>query len=167
LASNNHNSNGHPARRRRNTWLAAGVIAAVVLIPIFSRRTPLAVHVTTVERGPIRSLVSTNGKIEPLENAYFEAHSPIATVVQRLLVKEGAEGVVAFAFADGRSGAVKIDDGMARGRTPVTAAVLRLLGAVVPDALATIPVMGGGAEVGTVRAVLQVSRTRREAPALG
>ena len=89
LASNNHNSNGHPARRRRNTWLAAGVVAAVVLIPIFSRRAPLAVHVTTVERGPIRSLVSTNGKIEPLENFYFEAHAPIATVVKRLLVKEG------------------------------------------------------------------------------
>jgi L-asparaginase II len=74
--------------------------------------------------------------------------------VPGLLVKEGAEGVVAFAFADGRSGAVKIDDGMARGRTPVTAAALRLLGAVVPDALAAIPVMGGEAEVGAVRAVI-------------
>ena len=58
-----------------------------MLIPIFSRRSPLAVHVATVERGPIRSLVSTNGKVEPIEN--FEAHSPIATVVKRLLVKEG------------------------------------------------------------------------------
>jgi HlyD family secretion protein len=63
------------------------VVAAVVLIPIFSRRGPLAVHVTTVERGPIRSMVSTNGKVEPIEN--FEAHSPVATVVKRLLVKEG------------------------------------------------------------------------------
>jgi HlyD family secretion protein len=89
LPSNNHNSNGHPARRNRNTWLAAGVIAAAVLIPIFSRRTPLSVHVTTVERGPIRSLVSTNGKVEPLENENFEAHSPVATVVKCLLVKEG------------------------------------------------------------------------------
>ena len=74
--------------------------------------------------------------------------------VPGLLVKGGAEGVAAFAFADGRSGAVKIDDGMARGRTPVTAAALRLLGAVVPDALAAIPVMGGEAEVGAVRAVI-------------
>jgi len=63
------------------------VVAAVVLIPIFSRRGPLAVHVTTIERGPIRSMVSTNGKVEPIEN--FEAHSPVATVVKRLLVKEG------------------------------------------------------------------------------
>jgi L-asparaginase II len=72
--------------------------------------------------------------------------------VPGLLVKTGAEGVDAFALADGRSGAVKIDDGAARGRTPVTVAALRRLGAVVPDELATIPVIGGEAEVGAVRA---------------
>ncbi len=42
---------------------------------------------TTVERGPIRSLVSTNGKVEPVQN--FEAHAPISTTVKRLFVKEG------------------------------------------------------------------------------
>jgi HlyD family secretion protein len=89
LASNNNNSNGRPARRRRNTWVAAGVIAAALLIPAFTRRAPLAVHVAAVERGPIRSLVSTNGKVEPLENFYFEAHAPMATIVKRLLVREG------------------------------------------------------------------------------
>ena len=87
MTSNNHNSNGHPvSKRRRNTWLAL-VLAAAVFIPIFSRRAPLAVHVATVERGSIRSMVSTNGKIEPIEN--FEAHAPIATVVKHVLVKEG------------------------------------------------------------------------------
>jgi L-asparaginase II len=74
--------------------------------------------------------------------------------VPGLLVKAGAEAVAVFAFADGRSGAVKIDDGMARGRTPVTVAALRLLGAVVPDELAAVPVMGGEANVGAVRAVI-------------
>ena len=44
-------------------------------------------RVAKAQRGPIRSLVSTNGKIEPLRN--FEAHAPIATTVKRLLVKEG------------------------------------------------------------------------------
>ena len=73
--------------------------------------------------------------------------------VPGLLVKSGAEGVDAFAFGDGRSGAVKIDDGAQRARVPVTVAALRLLGAVVPDALATVPVTGGDAEVGEVRAV--------------
>jgi HlyD family secretion protein len=45
------------------------------------------VHAVTVERGPIRSVVSTNGRIEPIQN--LEAHAPIATTVTRILVKEG------------------------------------------------------------------------------
>ena len=72
--------------------------------------------------------------------------------VPGLLVKGGAEGVDAFALSDGRAGAVKIDDGAHRGRTPVTVAALRLLGVTVPDDLATAPVIGGGAEVGVIRA---------------
>ena len=40
-----------------------------------------------VERGSIRSVISTNGKIEPAQN--FEAHAPTNTTVRRLLVKEG------------------------------------------------------------------------------
>jgi L-asparaginase II len=74
--------------------------------------------------------------------------------VPGLLVKAGAEGVAAFAFADGRSGAVKIDDGATRARIPVTVAVLRRLGAAVPDDLATISLTGGDAVVGVVRAVI-------------
>ena len=76
--------------------------------------------------------------------------------VPGLLLKGGAEGVDAFALADGHgvtAGAVKIDDGAHRARTPVTVAALRLLGAAVPDELATVPVIGGNAEVGVIRAV--------------
>jgi len=73
--------------------------------------------------------------------------------VPGLMIKGGAEGVDAFALADGRAGAVKIDDGAARARTPVTVATLRLLGAVVPEELATAPVTGGEAQVGVIRAV--------------
>ena len=72
--------------------------------------------------------------------------------VPGLLIKGGAEGVDGFALGDGRAGAVKIDDGAHRARTPVTVAVLRLLGVAVPDELATTPVIGGGAEVGVIRA---------------
>ena len=71
--------------------------------------------------------------------------------VPGLLIKGGAEGVDAFALSDGRAGAVKIDDGAHRGRTPVTVATLRLLGAAVPAELATVPVIGGEAEVGVIR----------------
>ena len=73
--------------------------------------------------------------------------------VPGLLIKGGAEGVDAFALADGRAGAVKIDDGAFRGRTPVTVATLRRLGADVPEELATAPVNGGEAQVGVIRAV--------------
>ncbi len=44
-------------------------------------------HAAAVQRGPIRSLISTNGKIEPVQN--FEAHAPVATTAKRILVKEG------------------------------------------------------------------------------
>ena len=83
----NNNSNGRPATKRGRLWIAVGVVAALAVIPVFTRPGPLKVRTTTVERGPIRSLISTNGKVEPIEN--FEAHAPIATTVKRLLVHEG------------------------------------------------------------------------------
>ncbi|MFA1537675.1 asparaginase [Actinomadura monticuli] len=75
--------------------------------------------------------------------------------VPGLLVKCGAEGVDAFAFADGRAGAVKIDDGAMRARTPVTVALLRALGldAAGLDELAVVEVRGGDGVVGAVRPV--------------
>jgi L-asparaginase II len=77
----------------------------------------------------------------------------LMNAVPGLLLKSGAEGVDAFALGDGHAGAVKIDDGGQRARIPVTVAALRLLGAAVPDDLATVPVTGGDALVGEVRAV--------------
>jgi HlyD family secretion protein len=87
LAGTNNNSNGRPASRKGRAWLAVGVLAALAVIPIFTRPGPLRVRTTTVERGPIRSLISTNGKVEPIQN--FEAHSPVPTTVKRLFIKEG------------------------------------------------------------------------------
>jgi HlyD family secretion protein len=83
LASTN-NSNTSP--RRRWTWPVLALLIVALLYSYF-HSAPLKVYATTVHRGPIRSLVSTNGKIEPIQN--FEAHAPIATTVKRLLVKEG------------------------------------------------------------------------------
>jgi L-asparaginase II len=70
--------------------------------------------------------------------------------VPGLLCKGGAEGVDAFALADGRAAALKIDDGAPQARTPVTVAILRRFGEAVPDELATSPVLGGGAPVGAL-----------------
>ena len=89
----------------------------------------------------------------------------LMTAVPGLLLKAGAEGVEAFALADGRAGALKIEDGSQRARTPITVALLRDLGvADVPgtdlavlESMAVGPVIGGGALVGEVRATLPVS----------
>ncbi|HEU5417049.1 MAG TPA: asparaginase [Streptosporangiaceae bacterium] len=93
------------------------------------------------------------------------AENILMTAVPGLMVKAGAEGVEAFALADGRAGGLKLEDGAQRARAPVTVAILRELGvADVPgadlaalDGLATGPVNGGGQPVGEIRARLPVN----------
>jgi L-asparaginase II len=72
--------------------------------------------------------------------------------VPGLLLKSGAEGVAAFALPDGSAAAVKIDDGAKRAVTPVTVAVLSMLGVRTPDGFAAAEVLGGGEPVGVIRA---------------
>ncbi len=65
------------------------ILGAVIVLAAFVSHKDDSIPVRTalVTRGRIRSLISTNGKIEPVQN--FEAHSPLTTTVQRVLVKEG------------------------------------------------------------------------------
>jgi HlyD family secretion protein len=78
---------GFFARRRWLVW-AAGIAAAVVLLASFmSRDDAVPVRAALAQRNTIRSVVSTNGKVEPIQS--FEAHAPVSTVVRKLLVKEG------------------------------------------------------------------------------
>ena len=83
--------NGNSSARRPRRWWVTGlaILAAVILLAAFVTRKDDSIPVRTaqVEQGPIRSLISTNGKIEPVQN--FEAHSPLTTTVRRVLVKEG------------------------------------------------------------------------------
>jgi HlyD family secretion protein len=68
----------------------ASLLVVLLLISYsYLHEAPVKVHAVTVKRGAIRSVVSTNGKVEPLPNSSFEAHAPIATTVKRVLAKEG------------------------------------------------------------------------------
>ncbi|MGP0019319.1 MAG: efflux RND transporter periplasmic adaptor subunit [Candidatus Sulfotelmatobacter sp.] len=80
-------NNSHTPPRPRWIWPTLVVLVVLAVLYSYLHQTPLKVRVVNVQRGPIRSVVSTNGKIEPIQN--FEAHAPISTTVKQLLVKEG------------------------------------------------------------------------------
>jgi L-asparaginase II len=77
--------------------------------------------------------------------------------------KAGAESCYAIALPDGRAFALKTDDGAARARPVVMAALLRHLGVDTEEGVDTAavrrtgehPLHGGGAVVGEIRAVLE------------
>src|SRR5438477_11008951 len=85
LAEKNHK----PFSGYRWLWTALALLVAVVVLASFVTRKDdvVPVHTVTPMRGTIRSVISTNGKVEPIEN--FEAHAPVATTVQKVLVQEG------------------------------------------------------------------------------
>jgi HlyD family secretion protein len=74
------------SRHRWAVWTAIAV-AVVLLASFMPRNDVVPVRAATAQRSAIRSVVSTNGKVEPLQN--FEAHAPIGTTVKRVFVKEG------------------------------------------------------------------------------
>lgn len=83
------NGNSSASQPRRWWVTALAILAAVIVLAAFiSRRdNPVSVRTAVAQQGSIRSLVSTNGKIEPASN--FEAHAPVATSVKSVFVKEG------------------------------------------------------------------------------
>jgi HlyD family secretion protein len=82
--------NGNSSVSQRRRWWGTGlsILGAVLILAAFVTRKDdsIPVRIAHVEQGQIRSLISTNGKIEPVQN--FEAHSPLTTTVKRVLVKE-------------------------------------------------------------------------------
>ena len=74
---------------KKRLWIPISIILLLVaLIGYFSLRTrPVGIRFATVTRGTITSTISTNGKIEPIQN--FEAHAPGPTTVRKLYVAQG------------------------------------------------------------------------------
>jgi HlyD family secretion protein len=82
--------NGQINNRRRFRWLVvAASVGAVVLLAAFVSlgRKEVPIRAARAQRGNISSTISTNGKIEPVDN--FEAHAPASTTVNRILAHEG------------------------------------------------------------------------------
>ncbi|MEW1720444.1 asparaginase [Streptomyces sp. NPDC093109] len=114
------------------------------------------------------------GRVAHAMRAYPEMVSGTGRDVARLmravpglLAKDGFEGVQVAALPDGRAVGVKIADGADRARMPVTAAALARAG-VDPGILAEFartPVIGGGAEVGSLRAAGALAPWSYEEPA--
>ena len=82
--------NGNSPQPRRWPVSALVIVAAVALLAavVFRRDDAVPIRTAQVELGNIRSVIATNGKIEPVNN--FEAHAPVTASVERVLVKEGA-----------------------------------------------------------------------------
>jgi L-asparaginase II len=100
---------------------------------------------------PERTVADAMRKFPSWTSGTTRDESILMSEVPGLLLKSGAEGVCAFALPDGGAAAVKIDDGNMRARTPVTVAVLAMMGAQPPAAMATATVTGGGEPVGVIR----------------
>ena len=71
-------------------WLWAG--AVVVLLGVFFTaryflRERLAIRVATVEHATLVNTISTNGRVEPVDNYQF--YSPIATTIKAVYVRQG------------------------------------------------------------------------------
>lgn len=137
---------------RNRLIIALALIAAAVLL--FSgwmklRGTVVAVRAERVMRQNIASVISTNGKIEPVNN--FEAHAPAAATVKRVLVNEG-DSVKAGQLI------LELDDADARAQVAKALALLRAAEADVQAVTAG----GTKEEVLTTRSQLAKAQAERD-----
>ncbi len=73
---------------RRWLWLGVAVVLILVFFSVRAlTRERLPVRVARAEHQSLASTVSTNGRVEPIQN--YEAHSPLATTVKAVHVQQG------------------------------------------------------------------------------
>lgn len=80
-----------PNLLQRYPGRALALVGALALLAFLwirsSGEVPVPVRAATISHANITSVISTNGKVETVDN--FEAHAPNNTTVRRLLVQEG------------------------------------------------------------------------------
>ncbi|MGA7081142.1 MAG: efflux RND transporter periplasmic adaptor subunit [Terriglobales bacterium] len=122
----NGNSSEHQPRRWWVTSLVIlAAVAAMAAFVFHHANDAVPVRTAAVEQGTIRSLVSTNGRIEPVAN--FEAHAPVSTSVRRVFVKEGdsvkqGELLVVLDDADARAQAARAQTQLKAAQAGLSAA---------------------------------------------
>lgn len=147
MAKQSHN-NGPD--RKRLVVVAVLVVAAVLLFTgINRRRAGTSVRAEKVVRQEIASVISTNGKIEPVNS--FEAHAPAPATVKNVLVAEG-DHVKAGQLL------VQLDDAEARSQAARALSQLRSAEA----ALSGIKAGGTQEEVLTERSDLVKAQAERD-----
>jgi HlyD family secretion protein len=92
------------------------ILAVLIFTGINRRRVVTPVRAEKVARQEIASIISTNGKIEPIDS--FEAHAPAPGTVNKVLVAEGDHVKVGQLL-------VKLDDAEARSQAAHALAQLR------------------------------------------
>src|SRR5215831_619182 len=137
----------------RGRRVAIGLVLVVVVVLLFTginwRHTGTAVRAEKVVRQEIASVISTNGKIEPVNS--FEAHAPAPATVDKVLVAEG-DHVKAGQLL------VKLDDAEARAQAARALSQLRSAEA----ALSGIKAGGTQEEVLTTRSDLVKAQAERD-----
>jgi HlyD family secretion protein len=147
MARQNQNSGRD---RTRLVVVLVVVLAAVVLFTgVNRRRGGTSVRAEKVVRQEIASVISTNGKIEPVNS--FEAHAPAPATVKKVLVAEG-DRVRAGQLL------VQLDDADARAQAARAMAQLRSAEA----ALSGIKAGGTQEEVLTARSDLTKAQAERD-----
>jgi HlyD family secretion protein len=137
---------------RNHLLIAAAILALFVFSGWMMRRGVVAVHAEKVSRQTIASVISTNGKIEPVRN--FEAHAPAQTSVKRVLVHEGDRAKTGQLL-------IQLDDADARAQAAKALAQLR---AAEAD-LHAVEAGGTQEEVLTTHSDLAKAQAERDAAA--
>src|SRR6478672_634651 len=129
--------------------VALVVVAVLIFTGINRRRVNTPVRAENVVRQEIASIISTNGKIEPVNS--FEAHAPAPSTVNKVLVAEGDHVKVGQLL-------VQLDDAEARSQAARAMAQLRSAEA----ALSGIKAGGTQEELLTGRADLTKAQAERD-----
>jgi L-asparaginase II len=157
----------HPLQERLRTTIEECTGERAAAVGVDGCGAPvLAVSLTGLAGAYLRLVSAAPGSVERTVADAMRAHpsmvagtgsdahdTRLMSGVPGLLVKGGAEGVIAAALPGRGAVAIKIDDGAMRGRLPALVSSLRRLGVAAPvlDELAEVPLYGGGARVGSVR----------------